>query len=404
MDPGSSKSFIRYFNGGNNDEAKGLELSNDGGFAVLATTRIQKAEADIPKTKIKVIKTDERGNPLWQRLYPGFGIPDRDYTASAIIANPDGGYIIVGNIIKSTGAFAGISRTYVLSIDENGVPLDSTDVAFTDGVAEDGKAVAIEASGNIVTLSTVGADKMNLTVIDKNTFATISKRQHSAGETTLASRLLTDNGKVLISGKNTLAGLTGVRLLRILPDSPTSDWDYLIGEPGYSIAGFDFCKYGTGYAIVGATNQKPDGSLATDTDVMVFRTDSEGNRQSFFDEKGELRTFASFPFDDPLTTENEDNQIDAGSSISVTLDGGLILLSSINSSAIKGRGDTEFYLIKIDPFGKREWSSSFGSRFKDEGIAIRPLKDGSFIALGTTTQGSLKILTLFKTNQYGKID
>ena len=71
IEPGSSTTFIRYFNGGNNDEAQDLAVAEDGGFVILATTRIQKAESDTLRTKIKLIKTDKAGNPLWQHLYPG---------------------------------------------------------------------------------------------------------------------------------------------------------------------------------------------------------------------------------------------------------------------------------------------------------------------------------------------
>lgn len=391
VDPGSSATFIRYFNGGNNDEARSLEMTPDGGFMLLATTRIQKAEADIPRTKIKVVKTDEAGNPLWQQLYPDFSDTDRDYLASAIQATPGGGYIIIGDVIQT----GGVSQTLVLSIDEDGNVRNSLDLAYTPTVAEKGKAIAVDAAGNFVALSTQGTDKMIITQISNTTFtAVLPQREHFSGQTTLANRMLMDpSGKVVISGMRTLNGLTGIRLLRTLPASPTTDWDLFKNEPGYSFAGFDFCPYGQGYAIAGATNFKPGGTAGTDTDVMFFLTDSEGNT---------LR-FSTFPFDDPNTPQNEDNQIDAGNAITSTSDGGLIFLSSINSTAIEGRGDTEFYLIKIDAFGNKAWTSSFGSRFKDEGVAIRQLTDGSFVALGTTTQGSLKILTLFKTDKDGKI-
>lgn len=392
VDPGSSATFIRYFNGGNNDEAKGLELTPDGGYLLLATTRIQKAEADIPRTKVKLIKTDASGNPLWQQLYPDFSNEDRDYTASAIQALPGGGYIIVGDVIQKDS----VSKTLVMTVDDNGVTQNTLDLYFELDVAQKGKAVAIDTNGDYIVLSTQGDETMIISRVDNTTFLPVNpQRKHTAGETTLANKLLIDPaGKVVASGMKVVSGLTGVRLLRTLPESPVTDFDLLLSEPGYSLAGFDFCRYGLGYAIAGATNLKPDGTAATDTDIMYFLTDADGNR---------IR-LTTFPLDDPATPENEDNQIDAGSSIATTLDGGLIFLSSVNSAAIDGRGDTEFYMIKIDAFGSKEWSRSFGSRFKDEGVAIRQLSDGSYIALGTTTQGSLKILTLFRTSSTGTIE
>ena len=390
VEPGSATTFIRYFNGGNNDEAKALEFAQDGGFMLLATTRIQKAEADIPRTKIKLIKTDKSGNPLWQKLFPGFSVANRDYTASAIQLTPSGGYIITGDVIES----GGVSKAFVLEVDSEGVAQDSVDLEFTPGVAQKGKSIAVDAAGNYLSLSTQGSNTMILTEINKDTFIPSTPIAYSGGATTLANRLIIDDaGKAVWSGTATVSGLTGIRLLKTIPNSPTVEFDLLLSEPGYSLAGFDFCKYGQGYAIAGATNKKPDNSAATDTDILFYLTSSGGNT---------LRV-TSFPFDDPTTPTNEDNQIDAGNAINSTQDGGVIFLSSVNSVAIEGQGDSDFYLIKIDAFGNKEWTSSFGSRFKDEGISIRQISDGSYVALGTTTQGSLKILTLFKTDNNGKI-
>lgn len=394
ISPGSAITFIRFFNGGNNDEAKGLELAADGGYMILATTRIQKEEAAIPRTKIKLIKTDAAGNPLFQTLYPGFTDLTRDYLASAIHATSDGGYIIVGEVIQRDS----VSKSFVLKVDANGFKQDSLDLQFAYNVPETGTAIGVDGTGNYLVLSTLVDSTMTISQLDAN-LNVLSRRNHPVtadGKFGFARRLLvTETGRAVVSGMRQVSGLTGVRLLRILPDSPTADFDLFYNEPGYSLAGFDFCRYGQGYAIVGATNQKPDGSAATDTDIMFIKTDSEGNR---------IGALATFPFDNPDTPENEDNQIDAGNAISSTLDGGLIFLSSVNSSAIEGRGDSEFYMIKIDGFGNKEWTSSFGSRFKDEGVAVRQLSDGTYVAVGTTTQGALKILTLFRTDKNGKIE
>ena len=115
---------------------------------------------------------------------------------------------------------------------------------------------------------------------------------------------------------------------------------------------------------------------------------------------GEVLSSVSFPFGDGSTP---DGQNDIGNSISSTQDGGLILLSSVNSAAIKGRGDTDYYLIKIDAFGEKVWTSSFGSRYKDDGVAVRQSTDGGYVVLGTITQGGLKLVTLTKTDKNGLV-
>jgi hypothetical protein len=382
--PGSSETFIRYFNGGNNDEAQDLAVADDGGFVILATTKIQKAESDTLRTKIKLIKTDKTGNPLWQMLYPGFSVTDRNYSASAIQVVPNGGgYIIAGGVIDDNG----ISKTLVMLVDENGVTQNSLDLDLDPGINEKGKGIAINSTGNYLALSSQGTSKMIITEIDKTTFTTISSIGHSQGDTELDTRLVVDEtDKAVWSGVVTSNGLKGVRLTKTIPANINVEFDQLLGNPGFNEVGNDFCKYGLIYVITGSTNQKPGGTTAgADTDILFKRVDANG----------EILSTASFPIE---------GQNDIGNSINTTLDGGLILLASANSAGIGGRGDSDFYLIKINGFGEQEWTSAFGSRFKDEGVIALQSADGGYVILGTTTQGSIKIITLAKTDNKGKIE
>ncbi len=99
-----------------------------------------------------------------------------------------------------------------------------------------------------------------------------------------------------------------------------------------------------------------------------------------------------------------DAQNDIGNSISSTQNGGLILLASVGSVAIGGRGDNDYLLIQINAFGDEIWRSSFGSRFKDQGVSVRQSSDGNYVVLGTTNQGNRDIMMLAKTNGTGKIE
>ncbi|MDZ4715443.1 MAG: hypothetical protein SH819_08240 [Cytophagales bacterium] len=391
VSPGSSETFIRYYNGGNNDEAKGLEVAPDGGYVILATTRIQKAESDIPQFKIKLIKTDNAGNPVWQKLYPDFGTADKNYTASSLVNIPGGGFAIAGDSVGTDGS----TKAFVMTVDANGDGTNATRRSFGTGNLR-GKAIAVTSAGNYLVLCTSGAEKAYLYEIHKTSFALINPNAvaKEAGSTSLGSRLLLDQaGNAVWSGVVTRSTLTGVRVTKNHPNNVLSEFDNTIGIPGFYMAGSDICKFGFEYAIVGSTNRKGT-VVGSDTDILFMRISANGDT---------LRT-QSFPLDDPLTSENEDSQNDVGNSINGTRDGGLILLSSVGSAAIKGRGDSDYYLIKIDAFGKKQWTSSFGSKFKDDGVAVRQISDGSYVVLGTTTQGALKILTLLKTDKDGKIN
>ena len=70
--------------GGNNDQAQSLEETPDLGFVILANTKIQKAEADIPNYKIKLIRVDQNGNPVWTKLFPPIDVTTKDYVGSQL--------------------------------------------------------------------------------------------------------------------------------------------------------------------------------------------------------------------------------------------------------------------------------------------------------------------------------
>ncbi|HUM47212.1 MAG TPA: hypothetical protein PLD84_09800, partial [Chitinophagales bacterium] len=396
--PGKGTTFIRYYNGGNNDQANALEMTADGGFVILASTRVQKTEADIAHYKIKLIKTDAEGNPLVTAFFPDINSTAADYTGSSLQSLPGGGYVVTGEDIQSDGT----RKVLIMTVDDNlakktltSIYADGTTVALPNvpPPSASGKAVTVNSNGNILVLSSYSPDKMYLTEIDKTNFTTVKwVVNYAAGATNLATKLFVDeNGKILWSGLATKNGLTGIRMIKTPPNSINSEFDLLISNPGFTEVGTDFCRFGYGYAITGSTNQKQGASTpAADTDILFKRLAPDGT----------VLSTSSFPIGD------KDSQNDVGNSISSTQDGGLILLSSVNSAALgdKGKGDTDYYLIKINAFGTEEWHNSFGSRYKDEGVAIRQISAGGYVLLGTTTQGALRILTLIKTDKNGNIE
>ncbi|CAN5228421.1 lipoprotein [soil metagenome] len=377
--PAESSTFIRYFNGGNNDTAQAMEVTADGGFIILATTTVKKTDADKPKNKIKLIRTDKFGNQVWQSLFPAATDTTKNYTASSLQILPDGGYVITGEDIQTNNT----NKILLMTVNDSG---EATGAPTSLGAFSSGRAVAADAQGYFV-LSTSGQDLMRLSKVDKNNLSTILwSKEYTAGVTLLARRLFVDEqGKLLWAGAANKSGLIGIRMIKTLPNSENTDFDLLISVPGINEVAFDFCRFGFTYAIVGSTNQK--GTTAgADTDILFKRLNSDGT----------VLSTQSFPFD---------GQNDVGNSISSTSDGGLILLASVNSTGLgkAGQGDNDYYLIKIDGFGGTTWTSSFGSRFKDDGVTVRQATDGGYVVLGTTTQGGIKLLSLMKTDKNGKI-
>ena len=152
VDPGSSSTFIRYFNGGNNDEAKALEIASDGGYVIAATTKIQKAEADIPKYRIKFIKIDAAGNPQKSVLYPKDFSDTHNFSASSIAITPSGGYVISGEDIYYRQNQTDSVRSLILVVDANGemTGMESYDKGKARGVAitSNGDYLLLTIDGN----------------------------------------------------------------------------------------------------------------------------------------------------------------------------------------------------------------------------------------------------------------
>jgi len=145
--PTNGTTFVRYYNGGNNDEAIAFEQTSDGGYILLISTRIQKAEADLPAYKIKMIRTDGQGNPKWTRLYPDFTDKTNNYSAASLQILGNGGYVVVGNDIQSDGS----NKLLVMTVDDATGDAKKIQVnTVTPSVTA--RAIAINSKGNYFVL------------------------------------------------------------------------------------------------------------------------------------------------------------------------------------------------------------------------------------------------------------
>ena len=113
-----------------------------------------------------------------------------------------------------------------------------------------------------------------------------------------------------------------------------------------------------GYILLGHTSSYGAGEW----DFWLIKTDSQGNKQW-------TKTFGG----------SEDDQ---GYSVQQASDGGYILLGYTESY---GAGSADFWLIKTDAYGNKEWERTFGGSAIDWGISVQQAEDGGYILLGCTT-------------------
>ena len=413
--PGNGSTFVRYYSGGYNDEAVAFEETSDKGFIVLGSIRIVTSAAEAPKYRIKLIKTDEFGNPLWQQIWPPFNDPGLNYRARGLQILQNGGYVVTGEDIKSDSS----TKILLMTVDGSGTDKPKTlaiKKPASNRISMVGEAVVTNSTGNFLVLGASGNASMILSEVKKDDLSTekaddfipLWANAYAAGQTSLTNRMyLDDAGKVFWAGTVTKSLNTGIRFVKTAQNAQNTEFDLQLINPGFSDKAADFCRFGYGYAIIGSTDQKQGNTLPSDRDILFKRLGQDGS----------LLSTKSFPIVSAEVSAQtatagslDDKQDDQGNSISSTQDGGLILLGSVNSTALKTvypnhvGGDFDFLLIKIDAFGNEVWRTAFGSRFRDMGVTVRQSLDGGYVVLGTTTQGGQDIMVLTKTNKSGKIE
>ena len=112
-----------------------------------------------------------------------------------------------------------------------------------------------------------------------------------------------------------------------------------------------------GYALAGSTSSKGAGN----SDVWLIKTDASGN-------KSWDKTFGG-------------RSSDGGYSIIQTRDGGYALAGFTRS---KSAGNIDFWLIKTDVYGNKQWDKTFGGSGSDISYSIIQTRDGGYALAGTT--------------------
>ena len=340
------------------------------------------------------------GAVRWTWIYPKADVPRGDmvgYRANGLSVNSTG-YIVAGEVIHKSGK----ANPLILLTDTEGESPNLFSVTLPSAAGNTGlsaQAAAEVGDDEILVLGSVEGLPETMILAKINTATPTSPVvawdwAYEGGNSTVINKLFVDgNQNVTIGGTVTRNNFSDFRLIRAVQNFQGAGFDIPYGDPELNERANGICKTANGFAMIGSTNV--DGK--TDRDILFTRVS----------ETGAVLSTRTYPVYFP-GTEIPVNLDEEGNGICTTSDGGFIILATITSTTsegnVLGRGEKDYYLMKINAFGDVEWSRAFGSRRDDVGVSVSQADDGGYVILGYTKLANVETIALIKTNEFGEIE
>jgi len=393
--------FIKTFGGSNNESAKSITKTSDGGYAILGYT--QSLDGDvINKTNTSydywLLKFDQNHNLQWQKTYGGSG----DDRGNEVIQTTDGGYAILGYSQSNDGDVSenfGFSDYWVSKLDASGNILwekslgyagtdtgisikETNDLGFLLTGVLDVTASGGNGNSKNTKINHAGGDYW---VIKLNTAGDKQWSKYYGGtftDTPYDVIETEDNGYIIVGSSDSadvdISSSQGTYDFWVIKINSTGTmvWEKSFGGSEIDEA-FSIIKSSDGnYVIVGDTrsNDKNVSHNNGASDLWIIKISPSGN---LLWEK----TFGGTSFD-------------AGRSISNTSDNGFLISGSSRSmdgDLTTNQGQNDVWVIKIDSNGSLLWQKSLGGSNIDFAYDAIALDDNSFIVIGESSSADKDI-------------
>ncbi len=384
-----------------NEQLYSVQQTTDGGYIMGGYSESgisgDKTQASQGSSDYWIIKTDSDGVKQWDA---GFGGASVDQL-TALQQTADGGYILGGVSFSGIGgdktqSSRGLSDYWIIKTDGNGIK--QWDACFGGDSIDELHSLQQTSDGGYIlggySISTISGEQTNsmlggkdywVVKTDANGIKQWDARFGGAQFDELNSiKQTTDNGFIL--GGYSLSGISGNKTQ---PNKGSYDywivktdangikqWDADFGglnddwltqlqqtnDEGYILGGWSWS------GITGDKSQPSQG----DNDYWIIKTDSDGVKQWDKDFGGNTNDYLN--------------------PIEQTTDSGYIL-GGYSSSSVSGdktqptQGGTDYWLVKTDVNGVKQWDADFGGSDFDFLYALRQTADGGFILGGWSSSG-----------------
>ncbi|GAB0156163.1 hypothetical protein CHRYSEOSP005_14270 [Chryseobacterium sp. Alg-005] len=321
----------KSFGGSNNETAKSIIQTPDGGYITAGFSKSSDGNATINQgdNDFWVVKMDALGTFQWQKSLGGSG----DDQANSICTTSDGGYVIAGFTNSSNG-----------------------DITLNKG-SSDYWIVKLDALGNIVWQKTYGGQAPDIATSVKQTtdggYIVTGYSSSSNGDITgNHSQNTTDYWVVKLDSSGNLQwqkALGGTSNERAFEIQQTSDGGYIVSGDTYSSNSGDVSS----------------AALGSGRDFWIVKLGNTGN----------------ITWEKRFGGSGEDNAY----SIHQTSDSGYIVsgtTTSINGNISFNNGQGDFWIIKLDALGNLQWEKALGSVTYDQAYSVKQTPDGNYIATG----------------------
>lgn len=402
LDVDGNKVWDKTIGGNSSDLLRTLVAAPGGGFLLGGSSfsgkggdKSQAGRGGIDRD-YWVVKIGESGAKLWDRTITG----DSDDDLQAIVATPDGGFLVGGNSFSGigynkTGEARGIDDYWVVKLTKNGVQVwDSTLGTFG---TEDLRSIITTPDGGYLLGGSsdtgINGDKSTaskgnwdywVVKINKTGAKVWDKTVGSNGEDYFKDLVATPGGGYLLGG-NSSSGVSGDKTEK---GRGSSDyWIVKISEIGNKL--WDLTLGGSGHEEMRAL-------ISTSENGYLI-----GGR-SFSGVSGEKTEASRGDYDYWLVNIKEDNPLaaqwnmryggakaDGFTVLIATSDGGYLSGGYSNSAAggdksQNSQGLNDYWIVKSDKSGKKLWDKRYGGAGDDFLNAVIQTRDGGYLLGGSS--------------------